>query len=168
MRVLFISIVILGTTSTFASESPHVAKTDSTTYALLKSLVGTWTGEDRAHKKTTAVFALVSNGRCIKETMPEHDGASMDTIFCDNGDSVIATHYCGAGNQPRFKSQPLPADKKSVHLDFLDATGMSSPDEGHMHSLVVELPDQAHLVQKWTFFEKGKPQDSVVFSYQRG
>ena len=157
----FALVVLLGTTA-FAHEPETPKKADPAAFAYLKTLIGTWTSD--GPNKTTYTYSEVSGGRCIKEHMDFGKGAGMDTVYCADGEGVVATHYCDSGNQPRLKSKPFTAGDKALSLDFLDATGLASPNEGHMHALVVEkfAADKATLT--WSFFKDGKEQQKAVFN----
>ena len=68
---------------------------------------------------------------------------------------VMATHYCGAGNQPRMQASASP-DGKTITFNFVDATNLASPDAGHMHRVVITIPDANHHTEDWTFADHGK------------
>ena len=86
--------------------------------------------------------------------------------WCQYGGRVMMTHYCSAHNQPRMRAEATSADPKSLTFNFVDATNLSSPSEGHMERLVVNFVDQDHFAQEWTF--KVKDQKQVdVFTFQR-
>jgi hypothetical protein len=139
------------------------AKPDSAVFAWMKTLTGTWQAQDDKGQKFTVTYSMVGGDRCVKEVL-DMGPHTMDTFYCDNGDSVVATHYCSSGNQPRLKAQALTPSKKGTTFDFLDATGMVNPDEGHMHKLVLEMTEPNKLVQKWSFYEKGAEQKVSTFT----
>jgi hypothetical protein len=82
-----------------------------------------------------------------------------------DGDRLLMTHYCGAGNQPRMKATLAP-DSKSIAFDFLDATNLASADAGHMHHVVFSIPDADHHTEEWTFLDHGKEMKEL-FTLQR-
>ena len=171
MRTLlpFVAASVFALTLAPANADHHApTKTDSPTFAALKKLVGTWTAQTEKMPPVTITYALTSGNRCVKETIELKD-SPMETVFCDNGDAVVVTHYCHAGNQPRLKSQGLSADGKSITFDVLDATGLASPKEGHMHKLVMQLPDatKGKLVETWSYFENGAEKSLNVFTLTR-
>jgi hypothetical protein len=82
-------------------------------------------------------------------------GEEMVTMFhMDNG-RVLATHYCGVGNQPRMQASMSP-DGKTITFTFVDATNLASPNSGHMDRLVLTLADAEHHSEDWTFLMDGK------------
>jgi hypothetical protein len=62
------------------------------------------------------------------------------------------------GNQPTMQTSASPAANGKLDFTFLHLAGAKSPDEGHMAALTVSMPDKTHLVQTWTFMDKGKSQ----------
>jgi len=108
----------------------------------------------------------MSNGQAVRESyrvtangsavMSEIEGEhNMVTMFYLDGDRLLMSHYCAAGNQPRMKAVPI-ADGNSVAFDFLDATNLASPDSGHMHRAVFTLVDNKHLSEEWVWKKDGK------------
>jgi hypothetical protein len=60
------------------------------------------------------------------------------------------------GNQPTMQTAPTPAANGKLDFTFLHLAGAKSPDEGHMVSLSVSMPDKNHFNQVWTFDDHGK------------
>src|SRR5690242_1154953 len=84
------------------AQNPAVSTTKSaTTFTQMKSLVGEWEAvQDGVPVKET--YTLTANGSAIMaETRPDNEPA-MITMFTVDGDHLIATHYCVAGNQPQM------------------------------------------------------------------
>jgi hypothetical protein len=92
-----------------------------------KTLVGSWQGKNADGKPVQISF---------RDTAGDEDMISM--IHLD-GDRLLLTHYCPAGNQPRMKAS-VPPDGKTIMFDFVDATNLSSPEAGHMHRSGFHFP----------------------------
>jgi hypothetical protein len=82
----------------------------------------------------------------------------MITMYSLDGDRILVTHYCSMGNQPTMQTAASPTANGKLDFTFLRLAGAKSPDEGHMAALTVSMPDKTHLVQTWTFMDKGKSQ----------
>lgn len=54
-----------------------------------------------------------------------------------------------------------------MQFDFLDATNLSSPAAGHMHSARMRLIDNDHFSSQWQFYENGKPKMTETAQYAR-
>ena len=44
---------------------------------------------------------------------------------------------------------------------------MNKPTAGHMHKLRIEMPDDTHMNQEWTFWADGKEAGSMTFQFDR-
>ena len=132
----------------------------------LKTLVGTWEGTKKDGTTVKVTYTLVADGSAVMETLEPGDESSMITMYHPDGSRVMMTHYCSAHNQPRMRAEAAAADPKSLTFDFVDATNLSSPSDGHMERLVVSFIDPDHITEEWTF--KAKDQKQVdLFTFQR-
>lgn len=128
----------------------------------IKALDGVWQGKDPTGRLVKVSFRTTSGGSAVmSEIMGEED---MITMFHLDGDRLLMTHYCGAGNQPRMKATS--ADGKSIAFDFVDATNLASPDAGHMKRMVLTMVDANHHTEEWTFEDHGKEMKEL-FSLER-
>src|SRR5262245_4347620 len=129
----------------------------------LKSLAGTWEGKTSNGQAVRESYRVTANGSAVmSEIEGEHN---MVTLFHLDGDRLLMTHYCAAGNQPRMKAIPT-GNKNSVAFDFLDATNLASPETGHMHRATFTLVDSNHLTEEWIFRKDGK-ESKEHFELQR-
>jgi len=119
----------------------------------VKSLVGEWEGSSEG-KSAHVSYKAVSNGTAVMETMEGPDATQMVTLYHPDGASLLMTHYCSMGNQPRMRSKGL--EKGRLDFAYLDATNIGSPGEMRMTRLVMSFPDPDHLVEEWTAKEGAK------------
>ena len=132
----------------------------------LKTLAGNWEGA--AGGVTSKVsYRVISNGSVIEETMKNGKEDTMVTIYHLDGDRLMVTHYCGAGNQPRMVATPDPNKPNVVAFKFLDATNLSSTQEGHMRDLVLTVVDKDHITQQWTWHAQNKEEKMELFKFAR-
>ena len=95
----------------------------------LKRLVGTWSvGVDG--RRSTATYKLTGGGRVLVEDM----GGMMTAYYLD-GDKLVLTHFCGAGNQPRMRLQKT--DDRQMSFQMFDITNLASSKSYHSTSLDV-------------------------------
>ena len=132
----------------------------------LKTLAGTWRakGMGKSGKVTNTEFAILSKGNCLQEDMNEDTLEWMLTLYCADSEGILMTHYCAAGNQPRMKAANWTGD--TLAFEYLDAGNLASPDEGHMHKLVILIKDKRHFSATWTYRDHGKDV-SDSFEYTR-
>jgi hypothetical protein len=122
----------------------------------LKTLAGTWETKTPEGKSATETVQLMSGDSALMVTMNTADGENMVTMFSPDGDdSVIATHYCAAKNQPRYVLA-LSKDPNVLAFQFKNITNLSAPEAGHMHGLVIHFKDADHHTEEWTWRENGK------------
>lgn len=129
----------------------------------LKSLAGKWhlAGADRkADAPADFEFKVSSGGSAIVETMFPGTPKEMTNVYTLDGNDVLVTHYCAAGNAPRMKLTHN--ENGTMTFDFVDATNL--PDKNKMYMGKLELkfvgPDQVQ--QTWTSFLNGQPTEQPM------
>jgi len=131
-----------------------VAETDAQkSFDKLKSLTGSWQGKNTNGQPVQVSFRVTSGGSALMSEIQGNE--DMITMFHLDGDRLLLTHYCGAGNQPRMKATASP-DGKNITFDFVDATNLASPHIGHMHRVIFSFPDADHHTEEWIFLQDGK------------
>ena len=68
----------------------------------LISLVGEWEGTNSAGA-VKATYTLVSGGTALMERLQSANEPEMITLYSLDGDHLMMTHYCSAGNQPKLR-----------------------------------------------------------------
>lgn len=131
----------------------------------LKGLEGTWEGKNSQGQALEVTFRTISGGSALLSEIHGMPAENMVSMIHLDGDRLLMTHYCGAGNQPRMKATLAP-DGKSVAFDFIDATNLATLDAGHMNHVVFAMPDADHHIEEWTFINHGKEMKEM-FSLQR-
>lgn len=116
----------------------------------MKSLAGTWEGTLDG-KVMHVSLRVTSMGNAL---MHEMTGAGRPddpiTMFNLDGDRLLLTHYCDAGNQPRMVATVSP-DGKTITFNFIDATNLLDSQMGHMQRVVFSFIDPDHHTEEWTF-----------------
>jgi hypothetical protein len=132
----------------------------------LSSLVGEWNG---VHDGTniTVNYTMTADGSALMEEFRPANKPAMITMFSVDGDHLVATHYCSAGNQPQMATGPITDPKgKIVSFSLVRITGMKTPDDWHNTGLEIQLEDKDNLIQKWTWEAKGKA-GTTMFHFSR-
>ncbi|MGZ7057196.1 MAG: hypothetical protein ACXVK3_16870 [Candidatus Angelobacter sp.] len=129
----------------------------------LKALAGQWDAKDGSGRQQTITWKVVSGGSVVMESMQEE---SMVSMFHMDNSRLMMTHYCAAQNQPRMQAQ-VSDDGKTFTFDFIDATNLASPADGHMRKLILTIQDKDHFTEQWFFAQKGKEDDHGVFQLTR-
>jgi hypothetical protein len=155
-RALYALVLCFFVARLAVPQEMHPTARTTPAFDQIKSLVGQWEGSTPDGKKGQASYELISNGSVVMERLSSPNEPEMITMYSLEGDRILVTHYCSAGNQPTMQTAPSPAANGKLDFTFVRLTGAKSPDEGHMVSLSVSMPDKNHLVETWTFDDHGK------------
>ena len=138
----------------------------ATGFDQLKTLAGEWEGKTENGKSVRVYYKVISGGSALLETLAPGGEPEMLTVYNLDGNHVMLTHYCSAGNQPRMRALAATPGAKEFNFAFLDATNLASPAAGHMHKLAIRLEDNDHFTQRWTWRDNGK-EATEVFHFTR-
>lgn len=126
----------------------------SAIFTNMKSLVGTWVVEDKPNSNFNIEFELISNETVLLETWRRGSKKHSMTIYHLDGDSLLATHYCPQGNQPRLKLSTA-STPNQLSFNFLDATNLLNMGDSHQHSLGFEIQETFdRLLRKESYLSK--------------
>ena len=157
LRFMLLVVLMSLPTTVFAQSNAQES------FDKLKTLSGSWEGHvttvpqqaEIEGKLMQVSLRVTSMGNAL---MHEMTGAGRPddpiTMLYLDGDRLLLTHYCDAGNRPRMTGQMLP-DGKTVEFEFLDVAG--STQYGHMHHAVFTVVDANHHTEDWTFMQGDKP-----------
>lgn len=132
----------------------------------LKSLAGEWHGKGSDGLERTVSYRIASGGAAVIETLKPPDEPEMVTVYHRDGDSLVMTHYCSAGNQPRMRAEVPAGEVKTLDFKFIDVTNLKKTTDGHIHHLKVSFQDNDHIALLWTWRENGRD-ESVTFKLER-
>jgi hypothetical protein len=159
-QCLMASAVVLTIASAASAESHSVS-----TFAQMKSLVGEWKAVQDG-VPVTETYKLTANGTTLMAETRSANEPAMITMFTVDGDRLIATHYCIAGNQPQMIANAPDDLHKGVAFKLDRVTGLKTPDDWHNTGITMSLDDPNHMTQTWTYLYKGKA-GTTVFHYTR-
>ena len=128
----------------------------------LKTLVGAWEASEPQGRLLTNTIRLVSNGTALEETSQSAEDNQMVTLYTADGNRLAMTHYCAAGNQPRMETPAVTGDQKEFDFSLTGITNLTGPNSGHMRHLLIQIADQDHFTEKWTWRENGKDQIHTI------
>lgn len=151
-RTAVLSVVLLSGLNLLA-QSPSQKSFD-----LIKSLAGSWEGKNQMGDPIQVSYRLTGGGSAVmSEILSQMQGKQEDMISMIHmdGDRLLLTHYCAAGNQPRMRATLSP-DGKSITFDFVDATNLATPDTPHMRSVIFRFVDSNHHIEEWHFQTPGR------------
>jgi hypothetical protein len=161
MRKLAILIILIATAAVVAQDNqPKSAATQSEAkkaFAKLKTLEGSWQGTVMNIPLNFTIRAVSSGTAILHEGNTSAEGPPKQeiTMFYRDGDRLLATHYCDAGNRTNMEGK-LSTDEKTIEFSFLEVVG--STRGGYVKDLKISLVDADHHVTAMTFImPDGKP-----------
>lgn len=152
--IAFVATVVVAAVAV-SMLSAHVvlAETDNqTSFHQLAGLEGKWVGKGSQGQPIEVTFRMTAGGSALMSEIHGEGHENMITMFNMDGDRLIMTHYCGAGNQPRMKVAS--SDAKSVSFEFFDGTNIA-PGAGHMQHVTFAQADATHHTEDWVFLDHG-------------
>lgn len=135
---------------------------------MLTTLPGTWQAKSTKGWESQTRFLRMALDSVLVEDDPQNDPANaMLSCITMDGDRLLLTHYCHAGNQPRLVADLATATETTITFRFLDGGNLASRDVGHMDEmqLVVDGPDR--LRTRWQWYQDGASRPLEEIAYQR-
>jgi hypothetical protein len=113
---------------------PALAPADA--FSRLGALAGEWEAKTEKGAAIRVSYRAISNGSALVQSFITPSGKETMTVFHPDGASVVATHYCAQGNQPRLRLDPGSTAERLIFV-FADATNL--PDKAQSHMTRLEL-----------------------------
>ena len=159
-----VSLVVL-----LAALAAHAQSGAQQSFESIKALAGNWEGKSTMSDSVQVSYRVTAGGSAVmSEILSSMKGESHDmiTMFNLDGDRLLMTHYCAAGNQPRMKASASP-DGKTVTFDFVDATNLTAAQPGHMQRVIFTFVDATHHTEEWHFATGNGKEMVETFTLQK-
>lgn len=159
--VLAVALVSLATVALAQSDAQK-------SFDKMKTLAGTWEGRVTTdppmsdmgnNARVQVTLRVTSRGNALVHEMKgagdTDDPTKYDhpvTMFYVDGDKLMLTHYCDAGNRPRMAAQTWP-EGKALEFGFVDVSG--STQFGHMDHAAFTAIDANHHTEDWIYMMPG-------------
>jgi len=172
LPIVLLSLSPLAFAQTQSQKQTQPQSEAQKAFTMLKTLAGNWQGKPTVvpplpgHSDLPDLMQVslrvTSRGNALMHEMTGKDkpgAANTDTddpitmLYLD-GDRLLLTHFCDAGNRPRMVGKLSP-DGKTVEFDFLDISGKMLTH--HMQHAVFTVIDADHHTEDWTFQMGDKP-----------
>ena len=131
----------------------------ATAFDTLKSLQGQWQiTRDGKPRPIVMIYDIASRGSIVTEQF----GRELSVFYLD-GDRLLMTHFCNAGNQPRLR---LRTGAQPGLLDFImfDITGLHDPGDAHVQEAIYRIIDARTIALSlvWTGARTGTPEQYTL------
>ena len=154
-----------GTPALAASKhsSETATQIDSATarqlFERFKKFEGKWIGRSTKGWTDSSLYKVIAAGSVFLMTsFDAHPNETMLTLMHFDVNRLLITHYCVAKNQPRLVATKLEENGNKVTFEYLDGTGLSSRDKGHMDKAIYRFIDEKSFSSQWTWYQKGAEQ----------
>ena len=137
MKTILAFLVAITVTTT-----AHAATTAADAFASLKKLQGEWRGPAmmKGMPPSHSIVRVTAGGSAVQETIFPGTKMEMVSIYHMDKGSLLMTHYCMLGNQPRMKLNTRKSTASELVFDFAGGTNLNPHRDAHMHSLRLTLP----------------------------
>lgn len=136
-------------------------------FETFKQLAGTWKSTSASGDEGTLEYEVVAGGSAVVErfTSAAHGAENaMVTVYHLDGDDLVLTHYCMAGNQPTMRAASIDGDEVRFELDHV--SNLASSDAGHMGRAVFRFQGPDRHTSAWTYRQAGE-EHTEVFEVER-
>ncbi|MGE3108577.1 MAG: hypothetical protein AB7G11_09130 [Phycisphaerales bacterium] len=153
-------------TSPEAVRSDVAPATEAQRAALLDrvaSLKGTWKAAS-PEGEGTITYSVSSGGSSVREVMFPGEPHEMTNMYHMDGGTLVMTHYCAIGNQPRLRATAQPGNTIDLRFDSVTNHHAGS----HMMSgLKIVFVDENHIKEVWSSMQDGRLVEGPVIELTR-
>jgi hypothetical protein len=151
--ILLICLLAQGAVVFGQDNPPKSASTPSnakSAFEKLKTLAGSWQGEimripiNFTIRAASSGTAILHEGHTEGGDPPNHE----ITMFYVDGERLLSTHFCDAGNRSQMEGKMSP-DGKTIKFSFLDVAG--SKRGGYLKDMAFTFVDANHHVLEVLF-----------------
>jgi hypothetical protein len=151
MRVLATVALCALSFACKTTTEPHVVDADpeqrEALLGAVAALEGSWEGKSPDGQTGTSSFAVSSAGSVVVERMMEGTDHEMTNMYSLDGNDLVMTHYCAAGNQPRMRASGIEDGKIDFRYDGVQ--DLKAADEMYMGEMTLVIVDEDHIEQHW-------------------
>lgn len=162
------------TTSSQRSPQPKAQNTQQATavMSMLSKLDGEWVLANPTEEmpEGKSVFQVSSAGSVVREVMVPGTPYEMTNLYHMDGDDIVCTHYCAAGNQPRMVASGVSSvdGKPALNFEMDSVSNFVEGQDHYMGGLRVVFESDDRIRQEWTSFDaQGEVANTMTFVMER-
>lgn len=136
----------------------------------IKGLAGEWQtqmpGSDgQPGPAAISTFEVTSNGSAVREVMFKGAEHEMTNLYHLDGSSIVVTHYCAMGNQPRMRATNF--GSRDIAFAFDGVSNLRDANQGYMGELTLQMDSPTALTQRWRHFGGKEAAEPTIITYTR-
>ena len=146
--------VTLTVSATLVAQAPQPA---ATAFERLKAMEGDWIDANGAFGKKgslVATYKVANAGNTVIETFPIGTPYEMMTVYHKDGTSLVLTHYCSGGTQPRMRAREI--NGNVMEFAFDGGSNIDVATTSHMHNVRWEFVSNDEVKADWHNWANGK------------
>lgn len=162
-------LVVLAVLTSCASTQRGSSQASRAQFERMKSLVGAWVATSDSEGPAAGaevVYRLTGGGSALVETMLPGAEHEMVSVYYVDGDRLVMTHYCAAGNQPFMVARDT-GDPDRIAFECVGGANVDMKHGLHMQRAEFRFLDAARIDANWTAFVDGKPDHTARFALVR-
>jgi hypothetical protein len=147
-------------TASLAQDKPAASA-----FERLKSLEGEWIDEAGTFGTKGAVVAtykVTGAGNTVIESFPVGTPNELTTVYHPDGTSLVLTHYCSGGNQPRMRAAQV--NGNVLEFAFDGGANIDAAKTSHMHNMRFEFMSNDEIKAVWHNWANGKDEPEHLAS----
>jgi hypothetical protein len=136
----------------------------------IKRLAGDWVEVDEHGNLTDKLvesFRITAGGTAVLSTEFPGSEHEMITVYHQDGDDLLLTHYCMLGNQPHMKAAPESTPDRIVFKCTGKGTNMSSESDKHMHQGTFTFLSEDRISSVWLMHDQSEVVYKAEFEIAR-
>ncbi len=176
MKKATMILMILPLTAGAGIASAEVSAEDA--FAMLKEMAGSWHGvpegvgeeaeaEAEAAGQATFEIEVSAAGTVVMETMGPGTEHEMINMYHLDGDELVLTHYCAAGNQPTMRLDRAASTGERLIFDFTGGTNLDPATDHHIHDMELGIHGDGKIESVWNSWADGEPAGGMTFHLVR-
>jgi len=138
-----------------AGATAHRRATAMSQFERLKALEGRWESVEDSPMQGEVVYHVVGGGSAVEERLFPGEPHEMVTMYHMDGDRLVLTHYCAAGNQPSMRAA-WGDDPSRIHFEFVRLGNGNALKDMHMHEAWLEFDGADRFRARWAGWEDGR------------
>jgi hypothetical protein len=156
--LVFVAAIVCGGLTPLVAQQPA-----SSAFDRLKAMDGEWIDVTGAFGKAGAIVAtykVTGAGNTVIESFPVGTPYEMTTVYHRDGSSLLLTHYCSGGTQPRMRAKTI--DGNVIEFAYDGGTNIDVATTSHMHNMRWEFVSNDEIKATWHNWANGKEDLSHV------
>ena len=165
VAALGVVLIVAGCAGTTKVQPRKSAGVDFETFKA--RIVGSWAmvGEDGKPMPGAVLRShTTANGSAVVETIFPGDPHEMVSVYYQDGEGIVMTHYCALGNAPQM-ALSTEGDTWTFVCDGHDSNFAAT--DMHMHEGVIEWQGPDRFRSRWTTLTDGEAGEPIEFEMVR-